>query len=173
MDAKQAMGYAFITWIVVIQQLQGIFNGPILSVVLVGLLTKRVPAFAAKAGLVFGVVAYLVCNFLLKVNMHFFHLVGLLFAANVVFMLVIGYLFPSNHDYQEVYTKQVNIEPWEYVKHVSLLIVAAAIGVYVFMAPNVSQTMMYAYYALLAFTLVYLLQGVLVNRVQQHGMSEA
>ena len=51
-----------------------------MSVVLVGMLTKRVPAIAAKLGLLFGMAAYILCNFVLKVPLHFFHLLGVLFA---------------------------------------------------------------------------------------------
>ena len=147
-----------------IQQLQGIFNAPILSVVLVGLFTKRVPAIAAKIGLIFGMVAYIVGNFILDLNIHFFHLVGILFVLNVALMLIIGHFFPAQNAYEELYTHQVSIQPWEYVKHVGLAIVTASIGMYIFLAPNVPTTVLYAYYALLAFTIVYCLQAIVNSK---------
>ncbi|MDR0219458.1 MAG: solute:sodium symporter family transporter [Enterobacteriaceae bacterium] len=137
-----------------IQQLQGIFNAPILSVVLVGLMTKRVPPIAAKLGLLFGMSAYIVCNFILSINIHFFHLVGILFVLNVIFMLVIGYFFPAE-SYQEVYTKQVDITPWTIVKPMGCLITLSAISMYVFLAQNVPLYAMTLYYVFAAVVLGY------------------
>ncbi|MDE9492434.1 solute:sodium symporter family transporter [Xenorhabdus bovienii] len=137
-----------------IQQLQGIFNAPILSVVLVGLMTKRVPPIAAKLGLLFGVSAYIICNFILHINIHFFHLVGILFVLNIIFMLTIGYFFPAE-TYQEVYTKQVDITPWSIVKPMGWLITLAAISMYVFLAHNVPVYVMVLYYVFAAGVLGY------------------
>ncbi|MDE9430764.1 solute:sodium symporter family transporter [Xenorhabdus bovienii] len=137
-----------------IQQLQGIFNAPILSVVLVGLMTKRVPPIAAKLGLLFGVSVYIICNFILHINIHFFHLVGILFVLNIIFMLTIGYFFPAE-TYQEVYTKQVDITPWSMVKPMGWLITLAAISMYVFLAHNVPVYVMVLYYVFAAGVLGY------------------
>ncbi|CAM3659275.1 putative symporter YidK [Vibrio aerogenes CECT 7868] len=137
-----------------IQQLQGIFNSPILSVVLVGLLTKRVPAIAAKLGLVFGMSAYILFNFVIKVDIHFFHLVGLLFVGNVIFMLIIGYFYPQEA-YQDEYTEQVDIAPWAFGKAAASLICLASVSMYIFLAHDVPGWLMTAYYisasAVLAF----------------------
>ncbi|MDC9622006.1 solute:sodium symporter family transporter [Xenorhabdus sp. XENO-7] len=142
-----------------IQQLQGIFNAPILSVVLVGLMTKRVPPIAAKLGLLFGVSAYIICNFILHINIHFFHLVGILFVLNIIFMLTIGYFFPAE-TYQEVYTKQVDITPWSMVKPTGWLITLAAISMYVFLAHNVPVYVMVLYYVFAAGVLGYVLYQI-------------
>lgn len=133
-----------------IQQLQGMFNAPILSVVLVGLLTKRVPAIAAKLGLLFGMSAYIVFNFIIKVDIHFFHLIGLLFVANIIFMLTIGYFYPRQTEYQEVYTEQVDIKPWSLTKPVAVLITLASVSMYTFLAQNVADWVMPSYYVLAA-----------------------
>ncbi|WP_416777695.1 solute:sodium symporter family transporter [Xenorhabdus budapestensis] len=137
-----------------IQQLQGIFNAPILSVVLVGLMTKRVPPIAAKLGLLFGMSAYIISNFILHINIHFFHLVGILFVLNVIFMLTIGYFFPAE-TYQEVYTKQVDITPWAMVKPMGWLITLVAISMYVFLAQNVPLYVITLYYVFAAGILGY------------------
>ncbi|PHM70935.1 solute:sodium symporter family transporter [Xenorhabdus kozodoii] len=137
-----------------IQQLQGIFNAPILSVVLVGLMTKRVPPIAAKLGLLFGVSAYIICNFILNINIHFFHLVGILFVLNIILMLTIGYFFPAE-SYQEVYTKQVDITPWSMVKPVGWLITLVVVSMYVFLAENAPAYVMVLYYIFAACILGY------------------
>ncbi|AXG46951.1 solute:sodium symporter family transporter [Photorhabdus laumondii] len=142
-----------------IQQLQGIFNAPILSVVLVGLMTKRVPPIAAKLGLLFGMSAYIICNFILKIDLHFFHLVGILFVLNVIFMLAIGYFFPAK-PFADVYTEQVNITPWSMVKPVAWLITLCSISIYVFLAHNVPKVIMIIYYLSAALILSYALYQI-------------
>lgn len=140
-----------------IQQLQGVFNAPILSVVIIGLLTKRVPPIAAKFGLIFGMAAYILCNFILKLDIHFFHLVGILFVINIAVMLLIGHFKPMETPYEEVYTKQVDIEPWAYVKPVSLIITLLSLTMYIFMANNVMTAVWIGYYCFAAATVLYFL----------------
>ncbi|HBO37839.1 MAG TPA: solute:sodium symporter family transporter [Pasteurellaceae bacterium] len=150
-----------------IQQLQGVFNAPILSVVVVGLLTKRVPPIAAKFGLIFGMAAYILCNFILKVDIHFFHLVGALFVINVVAMLIIGYLKPMKTPYKEEYTNQVDIQPWAYVKPVSLIITLLSLTMYIFMANNVPTAVWIGYYCYAAGTVAYFLYVFAKERNRQ------
>jgi len=142
-----------------IQQLQGIFNAPILSVVLVGLLTKRVPAIAAKLGLLFGMSAYILFNFVIKVDIHFFHLLGILFVLNVVFMLLVGHFYPQRA-YEEVYTEQVDIQPWSLVKPVAVLIALGSISMYVFLAQNVPTWLMSLYYLVAFASLGYIFWAI-------------
>ncbi|WP_033135223.1 solute:sodium symporter family transporter [Aeromonas finlandensis] len=142
-----------------IQQLQGIFNAPILSVVLVGLLTKRVPAIAAKLGLLFGMSAYILFNFVIKVDIHFFHLLGILFVLNVVFMLLVGHFYPQRA-YEEVYTEQVDIQPWSLVKPVAVLIVLGSISMYVFLAQSVPAWLMGLYYLVAFVSLGYIFWAI-------------
>ncbi|MDX7998225.1 solute:sodium symporter family transporter [Xenorhabdus sp. Reich] len=152
-----------------IQQLQGIFNAPILSVVLVGLMTKRVPPIAAKLGLLFGMSAYIIGNFILDINLHFFHLVGILFVLNILFMLTIGYFFPAE-SYQEVYTGQVDITPWSMVKPMGWLITLAVLSMYIFLAHNVPAYVMALYYVFVAGILGYVFYRMGKEIVNRHGI---
>ena len=43
-----------------LQQVNGAYSIPILSVIIIGFLTKRVPAVAAKAGIIFAFIVYVV-----------------------------------------------------------------------------------------------------------------
>lgn len=148
-----------------IQQLQGIFNAPILSVVLIGLLTTRVPPIAAKFGLIFGMVAYITCNFILDVDIHFFHLVGGLFALNVVVMLIIGKFKPMATPFVVEHSGQVDIEPWAYVKPVSLTIITLCLSMYIYLAQNVPTLVWWAYYLMAAFTVVYFIYVLVKNKM--------
>jgi len=45
-------------------------------------------------------------------------------------MLVIGKIWPRKEAYVQVYTKQVDITPWQYVKPVGLIITLIVISTY-------------------------------------------
>lgn len=150
-----------------IQELQGIFNAPILSVVVVGLLTKRVPAVAAKFGLLFGMIAYIVCKFIVQVEIHFFHLIAILFVINVVVMLIIGKVYPMDNPYEEEYTKQVDIQPWAFAKAVSLIVTFASITMYIFMAKDAPEYVWIGYYCFGAGTVLYFLYVLIKEKTKR------
>ena len=145
-----------------LQEINGIYSIPILTIIVVGYLTKRVPAIAAKIGLVSGCLLYIISQFFMKdyfVNKaletakasgvtdqaaltlvevqaypHFLDVMAILFILNVVIMLIIGKIKPREEPFVQQYTKQVDIKPWKYVKHASVVICLIVIGVYVYFA---------------------------------------
>jgi len=145
-----------------LQEINGIYSIPILTIIFVGFLTKRVPAIAAKIGLVSGCLLYILSQFILQPYFvakalesakfagitdqadlalveaqaypHFLDVMAILFILNVVIMLTIGKLKPSAHTYVQEYTQQVNIEPWKYTKHVGFTICTIVIVVYIYFA---------------------------------------
>jgi len=145
-----------------LQEINGIYSIPILTIIVVGYLTKRVPAIAAKIGLVSGCLLYIISQFFMKdyfVNKaletakasgvtdqaaftlvevqaypHFLDVMAILFILNVVIMLIIGKIKPREEPFVQQYTKQVDITPWKYVKHASVVICLIVIGVYVYFA---------------------------------------
>ena len=145
-----------------LQEINGIYSIPILTIIVVGYLTKRVPAIAAKIGLVSGCLLYIISQFFMKdyfVNKaletakasgvtdqaaltlvevqaypHFLDVMAILFILNVVIMLIIGKIKPRDEPFVQQYTKQVDITPWKYVKHAGIAICFIVIGVYVYFA---------------------------------------
>lgn len=145
-----------------LQEINGIYSIPILTIIVVGYLTKRVPAIAAKIGLVSGCLLYMISQFFMKdyfINKaletakatgvtdkaaltivevhaypHFLDVMAILFILNIVIMLIIGKIKPREEPFVQQYTKQVDITPWKYVKHVSVVICLIVIGVYVYFA---------------------------------------
>ena len=120
-----------------LQEANGIYSIPILTIIVVGYLTKRVPAIAAKIGIISGSVLYIISQFILKPYVfgtddypHFLHVMAILFALNVIIMLVIGKLYPRETPYEQAYTKQVDITPWKYVKVAGIIICAIVMGSY-------------------------------------------
>ncbi len=145
-----------------LQEINGIYSIPILTIIVVGYLTKRVPAIAAKIGLVSGCFLYILSQFVMQpyfVNKalesakasgitdkaglalveaqaypHFLDIMAILFLLNVAIMLVIGKLKPREEAYVQEYTKQVDITPWKYVKQAGIAICIIVIGVYIYFA---------------------------------------
>lgn len=145
-----------------LQEINGIYSIPILTIIVVGFLTKRVPAIAAKIGLFSGCILYIISQFILQpffinsaleqaaasgiVNEaalalikaqaypHFLDIMALLFILNVGIMLLIGKWKPREKDYVQAYTKQVNITPWKYVHQVGIAICLLVLAIYIYFA---------------------------------------
>lgn len=145
-----------------LQEVNGIYSIPILTIIVVGYLTRRVPAIAAKIGIISGSVLYIISQFILKpirvenaldaaaatgitdpdalslieaeAYPHYLHVMAILFILNTVIMLVIGAMYPRKEAYVQEYTKQVDINPFRYVRHIGLTIVALVIFIYIYFA---------------------------------------
>lgn len=124
-----------------LQEVNGCYSIPILTIIVVGYLTKYVPAIAAKVAIVLGAVLYSISQFILKPYVfgeesypHFLHVMAILFVMNVIIMLVIGKLNPRAVGFELPYTEEVDITPWGWVKPVSLGIVIIVVLSYVVFA---------------------------------------
>ena len=117
-----------------LQTVNGAYSIPILTVIVVGFLTKRVPAIAAKAGIAFSFVFYVTYIILSKgfeMDLpHFLHVQFAAFALTVILMLVIGKLKPRDTDYVLKDTKDVDLTEWKFVKPVGLAICLVVISTY-------------------------------------------
>ena len=97
-----------------LQEINGCYSIPILTIIVVGYLTKHVPAIAAKVALFSGVGLYVFSQFWLKNEVgeddypHFLHVMAILFVLNVIVMLVLEKL-PSPTAYQLNYSKDVEV----------------------------------------------------------------
>ena len=145
-----------------LQEINGIYSIPILTIIVVGFLTKRVPAIAAKIGLLSGSLLYILSQFILKPHfvgeaiaqakaegitdpavlsavesqgyfgLHFLDVMAILFILNVGIMLLIGRLYPRKEAYIQKYTNQVDIQPWSYTKPVGALIIILVTAIYIY-----------------------------------------
>ena len=122
-----------------LQEVNGCYSIPILTIIVVGYLTKYVPAIAAKIGMISGVVLYSISQFVIKPFVigdenypHFLHVMAILFVLNVLIMLVIGRLYPRAEAYHLPYTKQVNIAPWKHVNLVGIGICTIVLLIYIY-----------------------------------------
>ena len=114
-----------------LQQLAGIFYIPMGSIMLASFFMKKVSAHGAKAGLIFGFLFYILCVFILEVDLHFVHIWGIEFVLNVIVMYVVSYYFPRKSYEVKASAVKVNMEPWKYLKHFSVFLVIATLLLYI------------------------------------------
>ncbi|MGY8922275.1 MAG: sodium:solute symporter family transporter, partial [Flavobacteriales bacterium] len=121
-----------------LQEINGCYTIPILTIILVGYLTKYVPAFAAKLAIAIGVIIYSISQFVLKDYVisnggeypHYLHIMAIIFLFNIGVMLLIGKLRPRETAYLQNYTEQVDITPWKPVKTYAIIITVIVISTY-------------------------------------------
>ena len=121
-----------------LQEINGCYTIPILTIILVGYLTKYVPALAAKVAMLIGVVMYSISRFVLKGYVisgggeypHYLHIMAIIFLFNIGVMLLIGKLRPREVAYVQNYTEQVDITPWKPVKMYGIIITIIVISTY-------------------------------------------
>lgn len=122
-----------------LQEVSGAYYIPILTIVIVGYLSKRIPAMAAKISLTVGVLGYIFFlgykYFILdnsKDALHFLHVYAIMFVFCVLLMYGIGKLYPREKAFYQEYTQKVAIEPWRYVMPVGMAISVIVIGIYMY-----------------------------------------
>ena len=121
-----------------LQEINGCYSIPILTIILIGYLTKHVPAIAAKVAIGVGVIMYSLSQFFLKGYVeanggeypHYLHVMAILFLFNIGLMLLIGKLKPRNEAYKQKYTEQVDITPWKPVKILGVILTVIVISTY-------------------------------------------
>lgn len=114
-----------------LQTINGLYSVPILSIFIVGYLTKRVPAIAAKIGLFFFIGSYAVTEFWMDIDLSYIHILGILFVISTGIMLIIGKLYPRDTDFVQEVKNTVDIKPWKYLYPFSIAIIVALIGMYI------------------------------------------
>ena len=122
-----------------LQKMNGLYFIPIFSVVLVGMLTKRVPPKAAKIALITGftviAVGYFVHPFDKIVDsIHEFHFLGIVFTYLVVMMLVIGERDPLKQEFEQEDVKAVDMTPWKHAKLSGVILLGIVLAIYVVFA---------------------------------------
>lgn len=112
------------------KQLNGIYNVPLVTIVIMGFFFPRIPAAAAKAAMLFGILSYITLNYLVHVEMHFLYVLACTFLINVALMLIIGIFWPRATPFKFHDAFAVDMAPWRNVKIASVGVLFAMIGVY-------------------------------------------
>lgn len=119
----------------IIRIFTGFYNIPVITIVLVGLFTKRVPALAAKVAIIFHVIAYGLLKFVWEVDINFIHIYAILFAVELTIMLVIGRLYPMQTPWHFTPKAEVNMTPWRYAMPSAIVLVGLIVTLYLMFSP--------------------------------------
>ena len=122
-----------------LQKMNGLYFIPIFSVVLVGMLTRRVPALAAKLALVIGFSAIALGYFVPALSkyvdrLHEFHFLGIVFVGLIVMMLVIGQLAPRDEPWEQKHSGDVDMTPWKLAWPTGIALALVVLAIYASLA---------------------------------------
>ena len=119
-----------------LQKMNGLYFIPIFAVVLVGMLTRRVPPIAAKVALVTGFLV-IACGYFVPpaatvvASIHDFHFLGLVFAYLVIMMLVMGEIWPLKEEWMQVDVGAVDMTPWVHARKAGMVLLLLVVAIYV------------------------------------------
>jgi len=128
-----------------LQKVNGLYSVPIIGIFLLGILTKRIPAMAAKVGMITGMGVYAFFTFIniqdvpqllanSDGNLHWLHGYFISFALSIIVMLLIGYFNPKSIEEisrsEEREAAPIDMTPWKSAKKVSAGIIFMTMIIY-------------------------------------------
>lgn len=149
------------------KQLNGIYNVPLVTIIIMGFFFPRIPALAAKVAMGLGIVSYITINYLVKFDFHFLYVLACTFCINVVVMLIIGAIKPRATPFRFHDAFAVDMQPWKDAKLASVGILSAMIGVYSGLAQFGGypvQWLTITCYSITGMVVLYLIYGKVQSR---------
>jgi len=119
----------------IIRIFTGFYNIPVITIVLVGLFTKNVPALAAKVAIVFHVIAYGLLKFVWQVELNFIHIYAVLFFIELAIMLTIGHFYPMAKPWRFIPKAEVDMTPWRYSIPCAIILIGLIVTLYLMFSP--------------------------------------
>lgn len=119
----------------IIRIFTGFYNIPVITIVLVGLFTRRVPALGAKVAIIFHVIAYALLKFVWEVDINFIHIYAILFFVELAIMLAIGYMWPRETEWRFTRKPEVELKPWRYALPCAITLFSMIISLYILFSP--------------------------------------
>jgi len=128
-----------------LQKVNGLHSVHIIGIFLLGILTKRIPAMAAKVGMITGMSAYAFFTFInikdvlpffanTDGDLHWLHGYFISFSLSILVMVLLGYFYPKSDEEIEISEKKdpapVDMAPWKSAKKVSAGIIFMTIIIY-------------------------------------------
>lgn len=118
-----------------LQKMNGMYFIPIFAVVLVGMLTKKVPSMASRLALPVGIILIAAGYFLEPFKgyveaMHEFHFLGAVFTFLILAMLIIGLIVPRKEAFVQEDVKAVDMTPWKHTKLVGVILIIVVLVIY-------------------------------------------
>jgi SSS family solute:Na+ symporter len=116
-----------------VRRFTGFYNIPIIAVVLIGFFAPRVSALPVKISIISHIILYALLIFVFKIEryIHFIHLMGILFVLEVMFLLILGKIYPREIPYVPAWKKPgFTFVPWQYAYVTSAFLIGLLVSVY-------------------------------------------
>ena len=113
-----------------LQYMNSLYFIPIFAVVVIGMLTRRVPPFAANLALVGGCV-FMIGGLLGHLPVHQFHYSGIVFLALLVLMLICGRAKPLPEPKTVPSANAVDMTPWKPAPYIAAVLFLIVISIYI------------------------------------------
>ncbi|TDL31169.1 solute:sodium symporter family transporter [Jeotgalibacillus sp. S-D1] len=121
----------------VIQEFNGLYNMPLLAIILVGFFSKKTSALGAKVTFVFHVITYSLSKVLLA-DIHYLYVWSVLFILDVAILYIFSSLKPDKVEFEfEKYKNKVDLTPWKHSKWVGTVILLTVVAMYIIFSPLV------------------------------------
>ncbi len=118
----------------VVQEFNGIYNMPLLVLVLAGFFVKRTSQIGAKVMFILHILLYALSKVVLT-EIHFLYVLSVLFFIDLLVLMLFNKWKPSDEfDFSVNYAK-VDITPWKYRYIVGGIIIFIVIGTYILFSP--------------------------------------
>lgn len=118
-----------------IQVVNGFFNVPIFTVLIVGYFFRRVPAFAANISLILFIVTYGIFELVIKPDMSFLYLLTFLFIVYGALMVILGKLWPMAEPFVLPKNSGIVLTKWAYRYEAAVFVIWLAVCNYIVFSP--------------------------------------
>ncbi|MGY3766156.1 solute:sodium symporter family transporter [Vagococcus vulneris] len=117
-----------------VQEFNGLYNMPLLVIILLAFYSKKATAFAAKFTISMHVILYALSKVLLK-DVHFLYVLSVLFFLDLIVMLLVSKIKPDGNFELTVFNTKVDITQWKYGKIVGIITIVAVLLTYALFSP--------------------------------------
>ncbi|MGO3733159.1 MAG: solute:sodium symporter family transporter, partial [Vagococcus sp.] len=117
-----------------VQEFNGLYNMPLLVIILLAFYSKKATAYAAKVTISMHIVLYALSKLFLR-DIHFLYVLSVLFFLDLFVMLLISNLKPDGRFEITSFNTKVDITPWKYTTIVSVLTIVVVVITYLVFSP--------------------------------------
>lgn len=149
------------------QSINLLYNIPVLIVIAVGYLTKKMPAIAGKIGVCVYMIGYVICYFIKP--MHYLYYTTFLFIISCLVMFFIAKKYPCE-EYEFENNHVVNVDPWKNRYRFGDFVTWTMIAVYIAFSPiGFVRSQGPNVYTFVAMALAAILIGVIVKILEKRS----
>lgn len=117
-----------------VQEFNGLYNMPLLVIILFAFYSKKATALSAKVTIGVHIILYILSKVFLA-DIHFLYVLSILFFLDVFIIWAVSKARPEGKFVLDIFNTKVDIKPWKYTKLASIIVVVVVILTYVAFSP--------------------------------------